>query len=139
MVVMKLNRKKKLRGSFIMEILIGVLIMGIITLLVLPNFTGVVTDVKTMEAQQQLKWVADLQQRYFYKYSKYTDNLDDLNFIQAKLTKDGGSANYQINIVASSPSSYKVQAESVVDFNQNGVMNIWEIDQTGELKEVVKD
>ena len=48
-------------------------------------------------------------------------------------------ANYKIEIVESSSNSFKIRATSVVDFNQNGVFNTWEIDQEQNLKEITKD
>ena len=34
---------------------------------------------------------------------------------------------------------FKAQAVSVVDFDKDGVFNVWEIDQDKNLKETVKD
>ena len=41
--------------------------------------------------------------------------------------------------VAHGSFGFKAQAVSVVDFDKDGVFNVWEIDQDKNLKETVKD
>jgi type IV pilus assembly protein PilE len=65
--------------------------------------------------------------------------LDDLGFEQEKLTKDGGNANYLIEVVETSGSAFKARATSVVDFDSDGTFNVWEIDENKKLTEVTKD
>ena len=65
--------------------------------------------------------------------------MDELGFEQEKLTKDGGNANYLIEVVEASNNSFKVRATSVVDFDNDGVFNVWEIDENKKLTEVTKD
>jgi len=80
-----------------------------------------------------------LEKTYFYLHSTYTTNLVELGFEQEKLTKDGGNANYLIEVVEASSSTFKARATAVVDFDGDGVFNVWEIDENKKLIEVTKD
>ena len=133
------NKKQNLNGFTITELLIVLAIIGILVMLVLPNQTGLISKAKAKEAELQLKQAYNMEKYYFNINSKYSASLNDIDFIQEKLVTEGGKANYKIEIVESSPSSFKIQARSVTDFNQNGTYNIWEIDQDQNLKETVKD
>lgn len=127
-------------GAFsLAEVLIVLAIMGILIMLVVPNQTGIATRTKSMEAQQELRMLHNLQYAYFLQYSKYSQDLTELNYLPHKLTTEGGTANYRISITESSPTGFKGRAEAVVDFNGDGKMNIWEIDQEGQPKEVQPD
>lgn len=137
----KVRRKKKgfIDAFSLAEILIVLAIMGILIMLVVPNQAGVASRTKSLEAQQELKMVYNLQYAYFLQFSKYTSDLQTINYIPHKLVTEGGTANYQISIIESNTSGFKAKAESVVDFNGDGKKNIWEIDQEGNLKEVQPD
>jgi type IV pilus assembly protein PilE len=55
------------------------------------------------------------------------------------LVTEGGDANYRIEIIESSVSSFKARAVSVVDFDQDGTMDTWEIDHQGNVNNTVPD
>ncbi len=121
------------------EILIVLAIMGILIMLVVPNQAGVASRTKSLEAQQELKMVHNLEYAYFLQYSKYSSDLRELNYIPHKLLTQGGTALYEVSIMESSPAGFKARAEAVQDFNGDGKRNIWEIDQEGILKETQPD
>lgn len=138
----RLNRKTKitrLKAFSLAEVLIVLAIMGILIMLVVPNQTGIATRTKSMEAQQELRMLHNLQYAYFLQFSKYSQDLKEINYLPHKLNTEGGTANYRISITEASPAGFKGRAESVVDFNGDGKMNIWEIDQEGQPKEVQPD
>lgn len=121
------------------EILIVLAIMGILIMLVVPNQAGVASRTKSLEAQQELKMVHNLEYAYFLQYSKYSSDLRELNYIPHKLLTQGGTALYEVSIMEASPTGFKAKAEAVQDFNGDGKRNIWEIDQEGILKETQPD
>lgn len=139
---MKLKRTKykgHINAFSLAEILIVLAIMGILIMLVVPNQAGVASRTKSLEAQQELKMVHNLQYAYFLQFSKYSLDLQSINYLPHKLVNAGGTANYEISIIEGTTASFKAKAEAVVDFNGDGKKNIWEIDQDGVLKEVQID
>jgi type IV pilus assembly protein PilE len=140
MIQLKKTRKvKKLKAFSLAEVLIVLAIMGILIMLVVPNQTGIATRTKSMEAQQELRMVHNLQYAYFLQYSKYSMDARELNYVPHKLLTEGGTALYRISIIEANPTMFKARAEAVQDFNGDGKFNIWEIDQDGQPKEVQAD
>tara|TARA_R110002072_G_scaffold303135_2_gene495218 strand:- start:3687 stop:4103 length:417 start_codon:yes stop_codon:yes gene_type:complete len=135
----KRNKKRFVDAFSLAEILIVLAIMGILIMLVVPNQAGVASRTKSLEAQQELKMIYNLQYAHFLQFSKYTSDLQAVNYIPHKLVTQGGTANYQVSIIESSVTGFKARAEAIVDFNGDGKNNIWEIDQEGTLKEVQFD
>lgn len=123
----------------LMEVLIALVIIGILVLMVLPNHSNTISKAKAVEAKLQLEHAYNLQRENFYSRSKYSADLEELGFEQEKLATSGGSANYLIEIVKANSNSFIVRATSVVDFDQDGVFNIWEMDQDKNLREIEKD
>lgn len=130
---------KKFKAFTLNELLIVLVIIGILTFLALPNLMPLITKAKSKEAELQLKHLHTLQQTNFYTYSKYTDDLDQLGFIQQELVTNDGSANYQIEVVNASTNGFIGRATAVVDFDGDGEYNVWEITEDGKIRETVKD
>lgn len=114
-------------------------IIGILVLIALPNLMPMISRAKSTEAQQQLTYLHTLQRSNFYTSSRYSPSLDELGFEQSKLVTDGGLANYRIEIVEASEHGFRATATAVVDFDGDGIYNVWEIDQDKTLRETVKD
>lgn len=138
-VVSEISNRYFVKAFSLAEILIVLAIMGILIMLVVPNNAGVASRTKSLEAQQELKMVHNLQYAYFLQFSKYSPDLSAINYIPHKTVVSGGTANYEITIIEASVTSFKAKAEAVVDFNGDGKKNSWEIDQDGILKEVQVD
>ena len=132
---------KKVKAYTLTEILVVLVIIGILVLLALPNLLPLITKAKSTEAKVQLEHLATLEKSYFYEKSKYSTDLNELGFIQEKLSTDGkdGKANYRIEIVRANNTGFLARATAVADFDGDGTFNVWEIDQDKNLKEVVAD
>jgi type IV pilus assembly protein PilE len=128
-----------LKGFSLPELLVVIVIIGILVLIALPNLMPLISRAKSVEAQQQLIFLHSLEKTYFYTYSKYSSSLEEIGFEQQKLSTEGGTANYIIEIVEAGDNSYRAIATSVVDFDQDGVYSVWEIDQNKKLSETTKD
>ena len=96
-------------------------------------------DKRNSEARKFLKEVFELETAYKDMFGHYTDNIYALVFIQDTLVTDGGKAIYQITIQEVTDSTFTATAISVVDFDGDGQFNKWVIDETGCIKEIIKD
>lgn len=134
------KQKKGYLNAFSLAELVFVLgIIAILYMLVMPSQAGVVAQAKSLEAKSNLNQVYALEKNYFFMYSKYSTSLADINFEQNRLVTENGQANYKIQILEASNSGFVAQAESVTDFDADGVYNVWTINQDKELIETVKD
>jgi type IV pilus assembly protein PilE len=133
--------QKRLKAYTLTEILVVLVIIGILVLLALPNLLPLITKAKSLEAKTQLAHVQSLEQGYFFEHSKYSKDLTEIGFIQDKLTTESkdGRANYRIEITSATNTTFTAKATAVVDFNGNGIFNVWEIDQDKTLKEITAD
>ncbi len=133
-------KAKRIKAYTLTELLVVLVIIGILILLALPELMPLVTRAHSMEAKNALKMVQTLEKTHFYEYAKYTTELDKIGFEHQKpVTEEGGSAKYIIEITDVSPNTFTAQATAVVDFDGDGQFNVWEINELGELIEVVKD
>ncbi|WP_272149601.1 type IV pilin protein [Tenacibaculum aiptasiae] len=130
---------KKTDAFNLQELLVVLVIIGILILIALPNLMPLITKAKKIEAQTQLKHIYNMQRDYFYMNSKYSNDLSAVDFIPPKTVNQGGTANYNYEIIQASNNSFKAKAVAITDFDRDGVLNIWEIDQDNNLVEVVKD
>ena len=133
------KRKQHLKAYSLQEILVVLCIIGILIYIVTPNQTSIVTSAKSLEAQNMLSMVHGLEKSHFYRYSKYTQDFEELGFEQSLTIDKGGQAVYKIEIIESSLNSFKATATSLQDFDGDGVFNTWQIDQNRILKEIIKD
>lgn len=130
---------KKSDAFTLTEMLVVLIIIGILVLLALPSLLPLITKTKSTEAKIQLQHIYTLEKSFFFETSKYSTDPGEISYEQQKLTTDGGQANYKIEITEASASAFKAKATSVVDFDGDGVYNVWEIDQNKNLREITKD
>ncbi len=114
-------------------------IIGILLLLALPTFMPLISKTKAQEAKIQLKYISNLQTQYRYINSKYSMDFNEIDFQAPLSVNQGGTANYRYEIIEVSNGSFKARAEAIVDFDGDGVFNVWVIDENGNPKETIKD
>jgi type IV pilus assembly protein PilE len=114
-------------------------IIGILVLLALPRLMPLISKTKSTEAQLQLKHLHTLQQSYYFLHSRYSDDFQKIGFEHEKLVTDDGPANYRIEITEAGFEGFRARATAVVDFDRDGVFNVWEIDQDNNLIEIQPD
>nr|WP_299381208.1 prepilin-type N-terminal cleavage/methylation domain-containing protein [Allomuricauda sp.] len=131
--------QRKVPAFNLQEILIVLAIIGILLLLALPNLMPLISKAKSVEAQTQLKALYNSQATYRYLNSKYTMDVNELDFEAPITVEENGTANYRYSILEASNVTFKAQAIAVTDFDGDGVMNVWEIDQNGNPRQIIKD
>lgn len=134
-----LNLPKKLPSFNLQEMLIVLAIIGILLLIALPNLMPLISKAKSVEAQTQLKAIYNAQTTYRYMYSKYSGDIAELDFEAPVTVENNGNANYEYQIITADNVSFGAKAIAVTDFDGDGVFNIWEIDESGSPKQIVKD
>lgn len=130
---------KKVKSYNLQETLIVLAIIGILLLIALPNLMPLITKAKSIEAQTQLKAIYNSEKQYYFMHSKYSNDFQTLDFELPKTVNENGSANYTYEIIQAGTTDFKVRATAVVDFNGDGIFNVWEIDQNGNPVQVTKD
>lgn len=130
---------QKLKAFTLMELLIVLIIIGILVLLAIPNLMPLISKAKSTEAQLQLEHIHTLEKSYFYLHSKYSTVLTEISFEPAELTTNGGNANYQIEVVEATNNAFRARATAITDFDGDGILNVWEVDQDKHIKEVTPD
>ena len=138
---MKNKLFKKIPAFTLTEVLVVLVIVGILVLLALPNLMPLISKAKSTEAKIQLEHLYTLEKTYFFEKSKYTSDLDAIGFIQEKLMSESeeGQANYRIEIIEASQTTFTAKATAVADFDGDGVFNVWEIDHNKNLRETTQD
>lgn len=130
---------KRLKSFNLQEMLIVLAIIGVLLLLALPNLMPLITKAKSVEAQTQLKFIFNSQKQHHFMYSKYSNELKEIDFEAPKTVKENGTANYAFEIISADNATFKATATAITDFDNDGIFNVWEITENGVLKETIKD
>jgi type IV pilus assembly protein PilE len=125
---------KRLPAFTLTELLVVLAIIGILLLIALPNLMPLISKTRSTEAKQNLTYIHSLQKLWFMEHSEYSSNLNEVGFE----LDNPEEAQYTYE-VSGSKSSFKATATAVTDFDNDGQINVWEIDQKKNLKEVTPD
>ena len=136
---LKLGYRRKISAYNLQEVLIVLIIIGILLLLALPNLMPLISKTKSIEAQTQLKFIYNSQSSYRYLNSKYSSDLNDIDFEAPKTVNQNGTSNYNYEILTATNNSFKARATAITDFDGDGIFNVWEIDENGIPKQIIKD
>lgn len=134
-----MKKTNGLKAFTLPELLIVLIIIGILILIALPKLMPLISKTRSTEAKTQLKHMYTLQETYRMEFARYSSDFVALGFEQEKLTTEGGSANYRIEIVDASTNTFKAAATAIVDFDGDGQYNRWEIDHDKNLQEITPD
>lgn len=126
-------------GFSLTELMVVLVIVGVLVLLALPRLMPIVTKAKTTEAKLQLKQLFTLEQSYKFEHDRYSQSLGDIGFEQERLVAQGGQARYKIELVSADEKTFAAQAVSTVDFDGDGVFNVWTVDEAGGIREKTPD
>lgn len=127
--------QKKYHAFTLTELLVVLAIIGILLLIALPNLMPLISKSKSTEAKQNLTYIHSLEKSWYMEHSKYSADLKELGFELENPTE----AQYSYEIISASTSSFKVRATAKSDFDNDGQINVWEVDQDKNLKEVTPD
>ena len=127
---MKVISRHKLPSYNLQEVLIVLAIIGILLLLAMPKLMPLISKAKSLEAQTQLKQIHNMQLLYSYTSSRFSDSFEQIDFEAPRTVKDGGTANYAYEIITVSGESFKARATAVVDFDRDGIYNVWAVSYT---------
>lgn len=130
---------KKINAFNLQELLVVLMIIGILILLALPNLMPLISKAKSIEAQTNLTQLYNMQRSYFFMHSKYSNDLNTIDFVAPKKVSEGGRSNYSYQVIEATNSSFKAKATAITDFDGDGILNTWQIDQDQNLKELIKD
>jgi type IV pilus assembly protein PilE len=130
---------KKNKGFSLTELLVVIVVIGVLILLAMPKFSSVVTRAKETEAKIMLKHLHSLEQAFYYENDIYTADLAALGFEQERLVTEGGKARYKVEVTAADVYGFTAIATAVVDFDKDGIFNIWTINQEGDPVQQVMD
>jgi type IV pilus assembly protein PilE len=136
---MKQSLNSRIPAFTLTELMVVLVIIGILIMIALPVFDGLFSQAYAVEAQNQLKFLQARQQSYYQKYFQYSANLQDVGFTAPALISDGGDARYTYEVVQAGKAGFAARATAVADFDSDGSINVWEINEKGLLKEVTPD
>ncbi len=139
--IVKSISSRRVHAFTLTELLVVLVIIGILVLMSLPVLMPLISRTRSVEAKQGLKHIHTLEKTHFYEFSKYSSDLEKIGFEQEALVSDSedGRANYAFEVVSADSKTFLARATAVVDFDGDGEMNVWEIDEKNNLREVVKD
>ena len=127
--------QKTYRAFTLTELLVVLAIMGILLLIALPNLMPLISKSKSTEARQNLAYIHSLEKSWYMEHSKYSSDFKELSFE----LENPAEAQYTYEIISASNTSFKIRATAKTDFDNDGQINVWEIDQDKNLKEVTPD
>ena len=117
---------------------IGMIIVLLIILIViccaLHKKHKIDDEVKTM-----LLDLYELEYSYKRMFGSFTKCTHALAFIQDTLVTEVGEAHYYVEIENADDSTFSIKAISAIDFDNDGVFSEWQINEKGELQEVLED
>lgn len=133
------NKQKRLNAFTLTEVMVVLVIIGILMLIALPNLTGLFGQAHSLEAQKQLQYLASLEETFYQTKGRYSNDFAELGFTSPKTIQIGGDSKYTYEIIRANQMTYVARATAVVDFDKDGVLNIWEVTNEGNVVQTIAD
>lgn len=133
---MKIN---KVKGFTLENMSIAMIVLGVLVGTAYPYLYPLINKAKSVEAKLQLQHISNMQTQYSYLNSSYSSSFEAIDFQVPKKKKDGGRSNYNYEIIEASSTTFRARATAVDDFDKDGIFNVWEVTEDGNIVEVVKD
>ena len=131
--------KSKLKAFTLTELMVVLVIIGVLMLVALPVFDGLFGDAYSIEAQNQLRYIQSRQQTYYQKNFQFTEDFQALGFTPPKSIFEEGESRYSYEIIKADRGSFLAKATAVADFDNDGQINIWQINEDGSPSEIMPD
>jgi type IV pilus assembly protein PilE len=125
----------RLKAFTLTELLVVLAIIGILVLIALPNLMPLISRTRSTEAKNNLGYIYSLEKSYYLEHSKYSADLREIGFE----LDDAENAQYTYEIAEAGTTNFVIRATAKTDFDNDGAINVWEIDQKKNLKEVTPD
>ena len=126
-------------GFSLTELLIVLAIIGILIMIAVPIYQNVTTRAKTTEAKTQLAFLHTLQKVHHLEFDTYASDFNTIGFEHESMITEGGRARYLIEIESAGTSGYIATATSIIDFDNDGVFNKWQVDESGTVEQIIPD
>ncbi len=136
---MKKKNPNRLPAFTLQELLVVLTIIGILTLLAIPTFKGLFGEAYSTEAKMHLKKIQEHQEMYRSTKFAYADNFQDIKYDLPTTVLEGGEGKFLYEITSAGKGGFVAQATAIEDFDGDGQLNVWEIDQSGQLNEIISD
>jgi len=131
--------KQRLKAFTLTELMTVLVIIGILMLVALPIFDDLFGDAYSIEAQNQLKFLQSRQQTFYQKKFMYSDDLRTIGFTAPKTLHENGDARYSYEVIQASKTGFTARATAIADFDNDGSIHIWEVNQDGVITEITPD
>lgn len=129
----------RVKAFTLTELMVVLVIIGIIMLIAVPVFDSLFGDAYSLEAKNQLLYLHAREAGYRQQKFTYSDDLERIGFQAPTTLAEGGQARYTYEVVRAGKRDYLGRATAIEDFDGDGALNVWEIDETGEPFEVTPD
>ena len=125
-----MQKRNRMQGMTLMELMVVVVIIGILTAIAFPNYREFVARAKRTEAKAALLKIATNQERFYLQNSTFTTDMTMLGFADDPYVSDSDS--YSIAVTAADASDYTARATYQFDDKENDRCPWWEINGRGD-------
>jgi prepilin-type N-terminal cleavage/methylation domain-containing protein len=133
------------RGFTLLELLIVVTIIGLLSMIAIPNFIEMQKRARTSEARSNLGTIWVLQEVYHAESGSYARPSGDLEPAQydgtTGWTEIGfypkGTTRYEYKILSANYTTFQARAKGNIDIDSD--YDIWKIDEQGSLVHIEYD